>query len=229
MTRPRQQELPFRIHGGKRRGAGRKRLHELGRVAHHIRPEHKKAHPVHVTLRARSKLPSLRTQVVFQTIRRALGRTARSWFRVVHFSVQTNHIHLLIEANDKLSLARGLGGAAIRLARAINRAAKRKGGVWEDRYHSRPLRTPREVRNGLVYVLMNWKKHTPGAKGFDPCSSASSFEGWIVPPAAGPPSDDSIATPVTWLLRIGWKRHGLVALSERPRLVDRSPLPLLVE
>jgi REP element-mobilizing transposase RayT len=219
MKRWRQQELKFRTLGGSRSGAGRKRASGRGRVAHRVRPEHKKAHPVHVTLRAAPRVPSLRKQLVFYNVRRAIGRTARSWFRIVHFSVQADHIHLLVEADDKTSLARGLMGAAIRIARVVNRVAGRRGNVWADRYHARPLRTPREVRNGIVYVLMNWKKHVLGAKAFDPCSSASSFTGWVAHPPPGPPAEDNGAQPpATWLLRTGWKRHGCVASSERPRV-----------
>jgi REP element-mobilizing transposase RayT len=217
MKRWRQQELKFRTRGGKRDGAGRKRAPGRGRVAHRARPEHKKAHPVHVTLRAGPRLPSLRSQLIFNRVRRSIARTARAWFRIVHYSVQSNHIHLLVEADDKVALSRGLRGAAIRIALAFNGAARRRGKVWEDRYHARALRTPREVRNGIVYVLMNWRKHLPGSKGFDRCSSASSFTGWIVHPSQGPPNpDDGVELPATWLLRTGWKRHGLVSASEAP-------------
>jgi REP element-mobilizing transposase RayT len=216
MKRWRQQEFKFRTRGGKRDGAGRKRLPGRGYVAHRARPEHKRAHPVHVTLRAGPRLPSLRKQVLFSEIKRMTGRTSRSWFRIVHFSVQSNHVHLLVEADDKVGLSRGLMGAAIRLALAVNRVAGRRGQVWEDRYHAHVLRTPREVRNGIVYVLMNWKKHVPAAKGLDPCSSAHSLQGWIAHPSSGPP-DDSVEPPATWLLRTGWKRHGLIAASEQPR------------
>src|SRR5262249_31305662 len=122
-------------------------------------------------------------------------RTARCWFRIVHFSVQSNHVHLLVEADDKVGLGRGLMGAAIRIARAVNRVAGRRGRVWGDRYHARALRTPRDVRHGIVYVIMNWKKHLPEAKGFDRCSSAWSFTGWIAHPSSGPPAVRAHAAP----------------------------------
>jgi hypothetical protein len=109
-------------------------------------------------------------------------------------------------------------GVSIRIARAVNRAAERRGSVWGDRFHARDLRTPREARNGIVYVLMNWKKHVLGAKGIDRCSSASSFTGWLAHPSSGPPDHlEAVEPPATWLLRTGWKRHGLIATSERPR------------
>jgi REP-associated tyrosine transposase len=157
---------------------------------------------------------------MFVEIRTAFGRTARAWFRVVHFSVQEDHLHLLVEADDKRSLSRGLMGLVIRVARAINRVLRRGGHVWEDRFHARALTSPREVRHAIVYVLMNAKKHLADIPSIDPRPSAASFEGWIVPRAQAPPRDrDESVTeaPQTWLLRTGWKKHGLVAPNERPR------------
>jgi REP element-mobilizing transposase RayT len=176
---------------------------------------------VHVTLRASRGIPSLREQVIFFEMRRALGQTARAWFRVVHFSVQANHVHLLVEADDKASLSRGIMGVAIRMARAVNGALERRGNVWSERYHSRALKTPREVRNGIVYVLMNRQKHASKAMGLDPCSSASLFDGWKLPPALAPPRTSieraPVEPPATWLLRSGWRRHGLIGRDERPK------------
>lgn len=174
-------------------------------------------------MRASRRLPSLRRQLVFFCIRRALGETARSWFRVVHFSVQHDHIHLIIEANDRLTLSRGMAGLSVRLARAINHACGRTGNVWSDRYHSRALRSPREVRNGLVYVLLNFRKHLLGAKGIDPMSSGFCFDGWKVPPSQDEPPNCNandrapVQPPLTWLAQIGWRKHGLLALTEHPK------------
>jgi len=156
---------------------------------------------------------------VFAAIRLAFARTARSWFRIVHFSVQSDHVHLLVEADNKISLSRGVVGVAVRLARGINRVIGRRGNVWSDRYHARALSTPREMRHALVYVLANWRKHVPGARGLDPCSSSSLFDGWKLPPTQGPPpdaEDDSVRPAQSWLARVGWKRHGLIGPDERP-------------
>jgi len=196
-----------------------------GHVPHRVRPAHGSRHPVHVTFRRARHLPSLRAQSLFLSLQRALSRTARSWFRVVQFSVQADHVHLLVEALDKGALSRGMTGLLVRLARAFNRALGRRGGVWSGRFHSRALRTPREVRNGLVYVLMNHRKHAaPGdsraMNGLDACSSAVWFEGWAGPPSPGPPlswHDPQVALSETWLARIGWKRHGLIRFDESPK------------
>jgi REP element-mobilizing transposase RayT len=174
-------------------------------------------------LRAAKRLPSLRKQTVFLQMRHAFGKASRASFRVVHFSVQADHVHLLVEAADKRSLSRGTSGLSIRLARAVNRVLGRRGSVWGDRYHARALRTPREVRHGLVYVLMNWKKHVIGAEGIDPCASVFWFDGWKNPlRVKKPPAwDEESAVPVvpseTWLGARGWRRLGLISEGERPK------------
>src|SRR5262245_59616748 len=139
-----QRPLVFRTWGGKRAGAGRKRIGPRPRVSHGCRPRHRAAEPVHVTLRAVRGLPLLRSKRVFPALRDAISIGSNDAFRVTEFSVQTNHVHLLVEATDKRALTRGMQGLGIRLAKAINRLSGRHGRVWEDRYHARALRTPKE-------------------------------------------------------------------------------------
>jgi REP element-mobilizing transposase RayT len=183
-----------------------------------------------VTLRAKHPLPSLRRQAIFAAIRRTFPLTARSWFRLLHFSVQSDHVHLLVEADDQPSLGRGMAGMAIRMARAVNRILQRKGAIWSCRFHARALTTPREVRNAIVYVIFNLRKHMPAAREWDVCSSAPWLDGWQTPPtwrawwpvpSSGPPFDESESPPVrgpeTWLARTGWKRFGLIRFCEAPK------------
>jgi REP element-mobilizing transposase RayT len=166
----------------------------------------------------------MRQQVLFGALRNALGATARSWFRVVHFSVQKDHLYLIIEAEDQPSLARGMTGLSVRLARAYNSVLGRRGHLWSDRYHARALRTPREVRNALVYVLFNAKKHERAmgarSRSIDACSSGWWFDGWSRPPPSKP-ADFAGSAPVmsaqTWLAAVGWMHHGLIRFEERPK------------
>jgi hypothetical protein len=151
----------------------------------------------------------------------ALAAASSAAFRVVHFSVQHDHLHLLLEATDRAALLSGLRGLAIRTARAVNRASGGHGRVWAERYHLRHLRTPREVRAALVYVLQNWKKTVPGAERLDPCATGFWFDGWreprprwSVPPAGEAPP---VRAARTWLLTTGWRRRGLIDVGERPR------------
>jgi putative transposase len=202
--RVRQLALPIpNTWGGRRLAAGPWRRGPRPRVSHRTRPYHDGAHPSHVTLRAVSGLPSLRLSHVFPVLREAIARAQRGRaFRICHFSVQSNHVHMLVEAKSREALSRGVQGLAIRLARAINRVLARCGKVWADRYHRHDLATPREVKYGLVYVLQNVKKHQPGFAGLDPCSSAANRE--------------VAADPRTWLLRVGWGRAGAIGADDLP-------------
>ena len=203
-------------HGGARRGAGRKpRAAHLRQTPHRARPVHRKAHPVHVTLRAGMR--SLRSQQVARTLLAGLRDSNRDWFRVVHYSVQDNHVHLIVEAEDTEALSSGVRGLMVRIARRVNRVLFRRGRFWADRWHGRDLEGPRQVRNALVYVLQNHKKHARSA-ALDPLSSAQWFDGFAsaLPPAfrgVGPPS---VAAASTWLLRVGWRKRGLIRLTEAP-------------
>jgi REP element-mobilizing transposase RayT len=188
------------------------------------RPEHDRRHPVHVTLRVDRRLPSLRKQTVFLNVRRAIGRASRDSFRVVHFSVQADHVHLLVEVDGKICLSRGASGLSIRVARAVNRVLGRRGRVWSDRFHARALRSPREVRHAIVYVVMNFKKHLPSEMSIDDRSSAYWLDGWKAPPPLAPPVGWNLAEtipvrpPRTWLARTAWRRYGLIDERERPTI-----------
>jgi putative transposase len=219
-----QHELPLRTWGGKRAGAGRKANGARAGVPHRARVEHKARHPVHVTLRVVRRLPSLRKEALFRSFCPALAKSSHAVFRLLHFSVQADHVHLIVEARDKTSLSRGMAGLSIRLARSINRALGRSGRVLADRYHARRLTTPREVRHCFVYVLMNFKKHgrCVDGVGFDVMSSARWFDGWKdAPQHRDPPNfrenrEPPVKPPQTWLAKIGWRRHGLIRSIDGP-------------
>ena len=213
-----QQVLPLRPafrHGGARPGAGRKPSGRKVGVPHRRRAPHLARNPVHVTLRAREGLPSFRSdRLLFEALRNSIAVSEKTGFRVVHFSVQSNHLHLIVEADDEQALSRGMQGLSIRMAHAAHRALGHGGTIFSDRYHAHQLRSPRETRAALLYVLQNWAKHGPGGD-YDPRSSAPWFDGWtrLPEPTPGP---CLVARPQTWLVRVGWRRHGLLRPGERP-------------
>jgi REP element-mobilizing transposase RayT len=232
-SKSRQLTLDFRRtrRGGARKGAGRKASPERkGFVEHVARPAHDDETPVHVTVRAVGSVPYLRAQRVFAAIRAVLARASEKGLRLLHFTVQGNHLHMIVEADEGLSLWRGMQRLLSRLAMTINALARRRGKVWRDRYHRRDLRSPRQFRSALVYVLFNMRKHALTerdvelwARCIDPCSSAAWFTGWLAehgPQAssiarAGPPI---VAPPRSWLARGGWERGG-----GRLRIDERVP------
>jgi putative transposase len=194
-------------------------------VVHHVRRDaHPRDCPAHVTLRIREGVPSLRRHSFLKELRRSFAEACEhGHFRVAQFSVQRDHVHLLVEAAGKPSLGRGMKSVAARVARAVNRVFGRRGPVLLGRYHVRALRTPREVRNALAYVLLNarkhWKQRTGGAPPvkLDEASSARWFSGWASNAQPLSPSDPPPIAPArTWLLRAGWKRHGLIDPAEVP-------------
>ena len=211
----RQSAFAFTRRGGVRKGSGRKRKGPRGRVAHVRREPLVARHPVHVTLRVRTGLPSLRETRSHRVLVRALADAAeRNGLRLVEYSAQTNHLHLLCEADGRESLSRGIQGLCVRIARRLNRDWARRGTVFDDRYHARGLKSPREVRAALAYLFHNARHHGFRLKdGLDPCSSAATFDGWsgrARRAAATTGGAGCLARARTWLLSIGWKRWGLL-------------------
>jgi putative transposase len=158
-------------------------------------------------------------------LKQAIRETRRAGFRITHYSVQADHVHLIIEADDPTTLTNGMRSLSVRIAMRINGQVLRRsrGRVWGDRYHRRDLTTPSEVRNALVYVLANHLKHGETDVGLlDPCSSGPWFTGWrhaLDPPPDEPP----VESARTWVLSDGWHRFGggRILLGEMPRPSNR--------
>jgi REP element-mobilizing transposase RayT len=204
-------------------------------VLHRRRKAFLAEHPCHVTLKVRAGLPSLRLPGVVREIEATFRRaSARKDFRLVHYSIQDDHAHLIVEANGTAALGRGMKSLASRFAFAVNRALGRTGKVLAERCHLRVMKYLRQVRNTLAYVLLNKRRHVAkriarlkrnGVKaaalartgaGLDPASSARWFAGWRNDVAVdrSPPQPlgaaPAVAAPSTWFLREGWRRYGLL-------------------
>jgi REP element-mobilizing transposase RayT len=210
-------------------------------VRHRSREDVAKRLPTLITLRVLRGIGSLRERRVVREIEASFRKACeRGDFRLVHYSIQEDHAHLIVEADDKDALGRGMMAIASRFARAVNRALKRTGPVLAERYHHVVLESPKQVRNALAYVLLNARRHaakrlaklrTLGrvvkplapARILDGASSARWFDGWrkgarvdrAPPPALG--TQPAVAPPRTWLLGLGWRRH-------HP-LIDPSEIP----
>jgi REP-associated tyrosine transposase len=201
MGRAKQTELALPKRGGRRAGAGRPRTRPhpglIGPGVPHLpRPDFAARCPVHVTQRVRPGVGYLRTQSRLGLIRKALQDASKRFgMQVVHFSIQGNHLHLIVEASEREALARSMKGLAVRVARGLNRLAGRRGTVFADRYHARPLATPREVANTIRYVLENYRKHTREAL---PRDWQDPFASTVARP---------LLEPKVWLLRVGWRQR----------------------
>ena len=227
----------FKKRGGKRRGAGRPPKGKRAGSPHKERPFLNARYPVHVVLRTVSAVGKLRRRCVYQAIREATLTTARrDDFRIIQLSIQHNHIHLLVEADDKHTLAKGMQGFQISAAKHLNAAIskdrpgpRRRGTVFSDRYHAEIITSPTQARHCLSYVMNNWRKHREdlavpmSAWTIDWFSSAAMFPGWEEygdEPFLwrGPPTYDPLVVyqPKTWLLREGWKKVGTISCRDVP-------------
>jgi putative transposase len=253
MAKPRkrhEQQSLFGPRGGvpRKRASTRKKRGKPGRrpngpragSPHKTRPEISAKHPVHIVLRVVPAIGSLRKRLMYAALRQAtitvalreLHDATEGAFRIIHISIQRTHVHLLVEADNKHALARGMQSFQISAAKHLNRAASRKvmkqggarrrGTVFPDRYHLEIIRNPTQARRALAYVLNNWRKHREDEAlleartwKVDPYSTGALFAGWKEredePLLWRTPTTYEplvVYLPNTWLLQKGWLRGG---------------------
>ena len=213
--------------GGARPGAGRKRLARRKSVPHRTRPAHREIHPMHITLRRIPLLPSFRKERIREMVLRQIHRLNDKTFQIVHFSIQANHLHLIVEADTRETITKKMMGFAISFAKRLNAHVLRgrRGKVWSDRYFRRDVVGAGEMNNVLRYVFGNAKRHgviPPDAAVLDDYSSAWTFDGWDVklrPPVGV--DHWPRPHPRTRLLRIDWIGGGLLPIAAAPRALKR--------
>ncbi len=137
--------------GGRRPGAGRPARGPVPSEPHKTRPRLAPHHPVHVTARiTRTTRRTLARRATYSLLRRALTLSlGRTNVRIVHLALVRSRLELIVEADDTLALARGMQGFQVSAARSLNRAARRRGTVFPDRYRMRILTTRIEVRDAI--------------------------------------------------------------------------------
>lgn len=214
--------------GGAREGAGRKKSQGRRPPEHGERPNVSRHHPRHTVLRTLQAIPRLRTPAVYIAIRGAMEKIlAKPEFRVVHMTIQHNHLHFIVEAENKAALSHGMRAVAITCARAINKAGGRHGQVFAHRYYAGAITSPRQMRHVLCYVLNNWRRHNEDERSWrahealvDPYSSALDFDGWKERSAISAAyARLPVAQPQTWLMNVGWKRYGPISVYEVPAVL----------
>ena len=244
--------------GGARPGSGRKPKDGVKRSRrsepHKPRALGKPRFPRHAVLRVLPIIGSLRKRHLYAALRIATIAVAmrelayddvNGAFRIVHISIQATHIHMLVEAHNKLAMSRGMQSFMISAAKQINRAyseklglaQRRRGRVFADRYHQEIIETPRQARHALSYVLNNWRKHRedqrPGTESWnvDPFSTGLHFMGWREREEAvvhwrGPDTYEPLVVyfPKTWLLSAGWRKAGTISFFEVPSAAPAAKL-----
>jgi putative transposase len=239
--------------GGPRKGAGRKPKFTRAGEPHLRRPDVPGRFPRHIVLRVRDDVGSLRKRFMLRALRAATIAVAmrelhtdevKGAFRIVHVSIQRTHVHLIVEADNKLALTRGMQSFLTSAAKHINAeysvkrrlVRRRRGPVFADRYHQEIIKSPTQARRTLAYVLNNWRKHREDREPFaekwktDPYSSAATFGGWKEYEGElfmwkTPPTYEGLVVylPKTWLLREGWRKTGPVSMFDVPSVRPNLP------
>lgn len=221
--------------GGKRPGAGRPPKNGRAGTSHARRPDIKPAVPIHVVFRIESDIGSLRRRDIYEALRGAtIVAGNHQDVRIVHMSIQRNHLHLYVEADNRAALTRGMKSFAVSAAKRINASIvvdgkHRRGRVFSDRYHIEVVTNCRQAHRVLGYILNNWRKHREDFDRkaqewmIDPFSSASSFDGWKerdqIPPWPVSYRPLFVRPARSWLLRVGWKKYGPISCFEIPSRV----------
>jgi REP element-mobilizing transposase RayT len=176
-------------------------------------------------LRTLPTVPRLRQRAAYEAIRATLVHFLDGEdFRVVHVSIQANHLHLIVEAANKHALHRGMQRLAIRAARALNAAFEQTGKVFAFRYQAKQIKSASYARNAIAYVLNNWRRHGEDRRRgemsmpFDRFSSGASFAGWVDNERLHRSDEPRlpVSPPRTRLLRFDWQWHGLIDPLEVP-------------
>jgi len=238
-----------RVRLKRRRKPGRKPKGKRAGSPHRKRPELKRGQPVHVVLRAVDEVGSLRRRYMYKALREATIAVAKrelaykedAAFRIVHLSMmalsrgmQSFQISAAKQLNRALSVDSIRVGERTRgwMKRAM--AKRRRGTVFPDRFHQEIITCPQQARRTLAYVLNNWRKHREDQADFaeswkvDPYSTGVFFDGWKEREGAEVlwkwrETYDPLVVyfPKSWLLREGWRKHGLVELAEVPSSKQR--------
>jgi REP element-mobilizing transposase RayT len=220
-------------HGGRRNGAGRTSNRAKGlrtRVPHRAREKITRHTPLHVTLRIEAGVGWLRRRDCYRAVRRAMvtAQARLETFRICHVSIQANHVHLIVEANDRAALTSGMTGFLVSAAKRLNAAigrrtgTRRRGRVFADRYHTELLTSPTQTRNAIAYVINNWRHHREDRGSqllLDPYATGATFDGFREhrQPLPWPDEDPlPIAFPTSFLLREAWRRDGLLSARQIP-------------
>ncbi|MEQ1876432.1 MAG: transposase [Bdellovibrionia bacterium] len=210
--------------GGKRDGAGRP--NRSGLVNHMRRPKIETRYPLHVTWRLRKDLPDIRAGKYLRAFKVAAARAKTRGLRVLHYSFEANHIHMIVEADSNAKLANGMRSLGCRLGKRVrtltNETKTRpgRGSIFVGRYHMHVLKNPTETKNALEYVLLNHAKHMKFIEHIDVYSSGYYFREWKkllgrrfthilreqFQLSEEPGSNDALSAPKSWLAQTGWMK-----------------------
>ena len=175
------------------RNAGRKAIHDKG-IRHTSREFISRPSALHLTVKL--KRADIQNKVILRILKHAIYRSRLQGIRIVHFTLEHDHVHLYAECGSNLVLAKGMKAFGVTLVKGINKLKRSKGTLYKYRFHLRILKTPRDAKNVINYILKNGIKHRRTLKVINPYNSALALHDF-------------------GLLKIHLKRADIVAKAER--------------
>ena len=137
--------------GGRRPGSGRKRIHSPG-VSHRKRETLTKRTPQHINFNFNCRIQN---KQCLKLLKRSIEKAQKLGLKIIHFSLQSNHVHLITEAENNQVLTQGMRALTITFSKGL-----KKGRVQLERYHLHVLKTLKEAKHAIHYVLFNEQKHS---------------------------------------------------------------------
>jgi putative transposase len=196
--------------GGRRKNAGRK--NRTSTVNHMKRKKVEAKYPIHITIKLKKGVASLRGPRMVAAFKSSLRKAKKRGLKVIHYALESNHAHLFAESEDNRTLRSGMASFGSSFGKSVRRLAGGKGSVFNGRYHLQVLKSPRQTKNAMAYVLLNHSKHQ-GAKPYvDEKSSAVLFGDWRALLGdryridESPPRPQYLSDAESWLGRVGWRR-----------------------
>ena len=140
------------------KGAGRPAKHDRG-IRHIARDEFNRLTVLHLTVKIDRAKAGLKNKQTLKLLWHAIKKARLKGLKIIHYTLEFDHIHLLVEADNKAIVGTGMQSFGISLSKGINKIKGLSGQVFKTRYHFRKLKTPTEVKNVIHYILGNSIKH----------------------------------------------------------------------
>lgn len=157
------------------KGAGRPAIHDRG-IRHIARDEIKKLTPLHLTIKIEKDKAGLKNKFILKSLHSSIKKARKIGLKIIHYTLEYDHVHLLVETDNKTALARGMQSFGISFSKSINKIKKAQGKVFKTRYHYRKLKTPAEVKNVFNYIFGNSLKHKKAISIVSPYNSLMAID-----------------------------------------------------
>lgn len=192
------------------KGAGRPAIHDRG-IRHIARDKVTKHTSLHLTIKIERLKAGLRNKDVLKQLHDSIKKARKIGLRVIHYTLEFDHVHLLVEVDSNQQLAKGMQSFGISFSKGINKIKAQVGKVFKTRYHFRKLKSPNEIKNVIFYILGNSLKHKKDFSILSPYNTA------ITASALFPGFELGIEETITKSVLLSQLRDDLKSILSKPK------------